>query len=303
LIENMSKDTLKDKWVMITGASSGFGAAAARAFGAEGSKLLLGARRLDRLEQVAAQAHRAGAPEAHFHTLDVGKTSSVDAFVAWARQTITNQPQPVTSNQLSVSSNQSPATSDQPPITDHRSLITPPPPRLDVLINNAGGALGLDTVAAGKDEDWEAMLQSNVLGILRMTRAALPLMLDNPGSSLINIGSLAGRVAYEGGAAYCAAKAGELQITRTLRLELNGTGIRVTTVDPGLAETEFSITRFKGDVARANKVYEGTHPLTAEDIADILVWVASRPAHVNIDELLVKPVDQAAIHKVYRRTN
>ncbi len=267
----MNVMTLKNKWVLITGASSGFGAAAARAFGAEGSKLLLGARRLERLEQVAAQARRAGAPEAHFHTLDVSQASSVDAFIAWARQTIADQPDT-------------------------------PSPRLDVLINNAGGALGLDTVAAGKDEDWEAMLQSNVLGVLRMTRAALPLMLDNPGSSLINIGSLAGRVAYEGGAAYCAAKAGELQITRTLRLELNGTGIRVTTVDPGLAETEFSITRFKGDVARANKVYEGTHPLTAEDIADILVWVASRPPHVNIDELLVKPVDQAAIHKVYRRT-
>jgi serine 3-dehydrogenase len=126
-------------------------------------------------------------------------------------------------------------------------------------------------------------------------------MLDNPGSSLINIGSIAGHVAYEGGAAYCAAKAGELQITRALRLELNGTGIRVTTVDPGLAETEFSITRFKGDVARAKKVYEGTRPLTAEDNADNLVWVANRPAHVNIDELLVKPVDQAAVHKVYRR--
>jgi len=137
---------------------------------------------------------------------------------------------------------------------------------------------------------------------LRMTRAALPLMLDNPGSSIINIGSLAGRVAYEGGAAYCAAKAGELQITRTLRLELSGTGIRVTSVDPGLAETEFSLVRFKGDVARAQKVYEGTRPLTAQDLADILVWVASRPPHVNIDELLVKPVDQAAIYKVYRRT-
>jgi NADP-dependent 3-hydroxy acid dehydrogenase YdfG len=302
----MSVTILKNKWVLITGASSGFGAAAARAFGAEGSKLLLGARRLDRLKAVAAEARAAGAPEAHFHTLDVSKTSSVNAFIAWARQTITDHPEPVTSDQSSVSSNQSPLTSHKPLITDHRSLITPPPPppspRLDVLINNAGGALGLDTVADGKDEDWEAMLQSNVLGILRMTRAALPLMLDNPGSSLINIGSLAGRVAYEGGAAYCAAKAGELQITRTLRLELNGTGIRVTTVDPGLAETEFSITRFKGDVARAKKTYEGTKPLIAEDIADILVWVASRPAHVNIDELLVKPVDQAAIHKVYRRT-
>ena len=268
---------------MITGASSGFGAAAAHAFGAEGSKLLLGARRVDRLEEVALAARQAGAPAAHFHALDVSKTSSVEAFVAWARETINDH--------------QSPITIRQPPITRPPSSSA----RLDVLINNAGGAQGLDTVAEGKDEDWETMLQVNVLGILRMTRAALPLMLDNPGSSLINIGSLAGHVAYEGGAAYCAAKAGELQITRALRLELNGTGIRVTTVDPGLAETEFSVVRFKGDVARANKVYEGTRPLTAEDIADILVWVASRPPHVNIDELVVKPVDQAAIHKIYRR--
>ena len=272
----MNGMTLKDKWVLITGASSGFGAAAARAFGAQGSKLLLGARRVDRLKQVAGEARQAGAPEALFHALDVSKTASVDAFVAWARQIITNH---------------------QSPVTSHQS----PNARLDVLINNAGGAHGLDTVAEGKDDDWEAMLQSNVLGVLRMTRAALPLLLDNPGSSIINIGSIAGHVAYEGGAAYCAAKAGELQITRTLRLELNGTGIRVSSVDPGMAETEFSLVRFKGDASRANKVYEGARPLTGEDIADILVWVASRPPHVNIDELLVKCVDQAAIHKVYRR--
>ena len=272
--------TLKNKWVLITGASSGFGAAAARAFGAEGSNLQLGARRVDRLKDVATAARQAGAPEAHFHALDVSQTPSVDAFVTWARNTI--------SNQFSVASNQSSVAAPEALITGHRSLITPPnSPRLDVLINNAGGAHGVNTVAEGKDGDWETMLQTNVLGVLRMTRAALPLMLDNPGSSIINIGSLAGHVAYEGGAAYCAAKAGELQITRALRLELNGTGVRVTTVDPGLAETEFSIVRFEGDVARAKKVYEGTHPLTAEDIADILVWVASRPAHVNIDELLV----------------
>jgi NADP-dependent 3-hydroxy acid dehydrogenase YdfG len=158
----------------------------------------------------------------------------------------------------------------------------------------------METVAEGKDEDWETMLQSNVLGVLRMSRATLPLLQGNPGSSIINIGSIAGHVAYEGGAAYCAAKAGELQITRALRLELNGTGIRVSTVDPGLAETEFSLVRFKGDATRARKVYEGMQPLTAEDIAEILIWIASRPLHVNIDELLVKPVDQAAIHKVYR---
>jgi 3-hydroxy acid dehydrogenase/malonic semialdehyde reductase len=263
------KMELKDKWVLITGASSGFGAAAAQAFAAERAKLLLGARRLDRLEQVAKEAKKAGATEAHVHGLDVSETTSVESFMAWAKQ------------------------KTGPPSS--------PGAGLHVLINNAGGAQGLDPVAEGKDKDWETMLQTNVLGVLRVTRAALPLIPKDSGSSIINIGSVAGHVAYEGGAAYCAAKAGELQITRALRLELNGTGIRVSTVDPGLAETEFSLIRFKGDAARAKKVYEGTRPLTAEDIADILVWIAARPEHVNIDEVLVKPVDQAAIHKVYRR--
>jgi NADP-dependent 3-hydroxy acid dehydrogenase YdfG len=253
---------LKGKWVLITGASSGFGAAAARAFGEQGANLLLGARRMDRLEQVAAEARKMGAPEAHFHFLDVSKTASVEEFIAWARQKIS---------------------------------------RLDVLVNNAGGAHGRDSVLEGKDEDWETMLQTNVLGILRMTRAALPFMLDNPGGTIINIGSYAARSVYEGGSAYCAAKAGELQISRTLRLELSGTGLRVSSVDPGLAETEFSLVRFKGDAVMAKKTYEGTNPLTAEDIAEIIVWVANRPAHVNIDEMLIKPVDQAAMHKIYRR--
>jgi NADP-dependent 3-hydroxy acid dehydrogenase YdfG len=260
---------LKDKWVLITGASSGFGAATATAFGAEGAKVLIGARRVDRLEKVAAEAQKRGAAEAHFHHLDVTKTPSVNDFGAWAKTTIKNS-----------------KTGSQ---------------KLDVLINNAGGANGLDTVAEGKDEDWENMFQINVVGLLRVTRAALPLMTDNPGSSIINVGSHASRWAYEGGSAYCGAKAAELQITRTLRLELNGTGIRVCTVDPGLAETEFSVVRFKGDTTRAKKVYEGTEPLMAQDIAEILVWVATRPHHVNIDELIVKPTDQAAFHKLYRR--
>jgi NADP-dependent 3-hydroxy acid dehydrogenase YdfG len=160
----------------------------------------------------------------------------------------------------------------------------------------------LEPVAQGKDEDWEMMMQTNVLGVLRMTRAILPLMLKNPGSYILNVGSIAGRVVYEGGAAYCAAKAGELQITRTLRLELSGTGVRVGTIDPGLAETEFSIVRFKGDKARAKKVYEGVTPLRAEDVAQALVWAASRPPHVCIDEMIIKCTDQAAIHKVHRRT-
>ncbi|MST94739.1 MAG: SDR family NAD(P)-dependent oxidoreductase [Pedosphaera sp.] len=254
---------LKNQWVLITGASSGFGAAAARAFGAAGANVLLGARRVDRLEEVAVEARQAGAPAAHVHALDVASTASVEKFAAWTRT--------------------------------HTA-------RLDVLINNAGGAKGFDTVAQGKDEDWEFMMQTNVLGVLRMTRALLPLLTGNPGSSILNIGSIAGRTAYEGGSAYCAAKAGELQITRALRLELSGTGVRVATIDPGFAETEFSLVRFKGDEARAKKVYEGMFPLTAEDVAETLVWVASRPAHVCIDELVIKPTDQAAIHKVFRRT-
>jgi hypothetical protein len=265
------KTSLKNKWVLITGASSGFGAAAARAFGAEGAKLLLGARRVERLKQVAAESLQAGAAAAHARELDVTKTSSVETFIAWAKEKIRN------------------------PKSEIRNL--------HVLINNAGGAQGLDPVAMGKDTDWETMMQTNVLGVLRVTRAALPLMSHDAGAGIINIGSTAGHTAYEGGAVYCAAKAGELQITRALRMELNGTGIRVGTVDPGLAETEFSLVRFKGDAERAKKVYEGIHALTAEDIAEILVWVASRPPHVNIDELLVKPVDQAAMHKIYRRKN
>lgn len=253
---------MKDKWVLITGASAGFGAAGAVAFGAEGAKLLLGARRLHRLEQIAKEALKAGAREAHVCALDVADTRSVNAFVSWARSKTQ---------------------------------------RLDVLINNAGGAHGLDTVAEGKDDDWETMMQVNVLGVLRMTRAALPLIPHDAGASIITIGSHADRSPYEGGSAYCGAKAAAAQISRVLRLELCGTGIRVSLIAPGLAETEFSLVRFKGDVAKAKKPYEGTFPLVGEDIAEAMVWVASRPAHVDIDEIVIKPTDQAAIHKLYRR--
>jgi 3-hydroxy acid dehydrogenase / malonic semialdehyde reductase len=253
--------SLKEKWVLITGASAGFGAAAARAFAREGSNLLLGARRVERIEAVAEECRKLGAPNAFAHGLDVSKTASVEEFARWVQAKAQ---------------------------------------RVDVLINNAGGAHGVDPVATAKDEDWEAMFEINVLGVLRMTRAILPLMKDTQGS-IINIGSIAGRTAYEGGAAYCGAKAAELQITRALRLELCGTGLRVSTVDPGMAETEFSMVRFKGDEAKAKKVYEGVEALTAEDIAETLVWVASRPHHVCIDEMIIKCTDQAAIHKVNRK--
>ncbi|MGH7976488.1 MAG: SDR family NAD(P)-dependent oxidoreductase, partial [Limisphaerales bacterium] len=161
------KSPLKNKWVLITGASSGFGAAAAIAFGAQGAKLLLGARRVDRLKKVAAESKKSGAAESHFHELDVSKTSSVEKFISWAYGKIGGK-------------------------------------NLHVLINNAGGAHGLDRIAEGKDADWEAMIQSNVLGILRMTRAALPLIPSDAGASILNIGSVAGHAAYEGGAVYCA---------------------------------------------------------------------------------------------------
>jgi 3-hydroxy acid dehydrogenase/malonic semialdehyde reductase len=256
--------SLAGKWILITGASSGFGAAAARAFGAQQCRLLLGARRLDRLETTAAAARQAGALEAHVHALDVARTPSVETFAHWARAKTHS---------------------------------------IDVLINNAGGAHGLDPVATGKDEDWEAMMQSNVLGVLRMVRAVLPMIPHDAGSSIINLGSVAGRYAYEGGAAYCAAKAGESRITEVLRLELNGTGIRIVSLDPGLARSDFSLVRFKGDAARAEKVYEGVNPLVPEDIAETLVWLASRPPHVNIDQMTIKPVDQAATFKVFRRKN
>lgn len=253
---------LSGKWILITGASSGFGAAAARAFGAEQGRLLLGARRADRLKAVAAQAQAAGATEVHWELLDVASTPSVADYAAWVR-TIT--------------------------------------PRVDVLINNAGGAHGLEPLGAGQDADWDAMVQANLLGVARVTRAFLPLLPRDDGALILNIGSIAGRTAYENGALYCASKAGELALTRALRLELCGTGIRVATLDPGLSQTEFSNVRFKGDATRAAKVYEGTHPLSAEDVAEAMVWIAGRPPHVCIDEMVIKPVDQAAIHKLHRR--
>jgi len=261
--------SLKNKWVLITGASSGFGAAAAQAFAAHGAKLLLGARRVDRLKTVAARARKAGASAALIHELDVSSTASVETFIAWAKKQLR---------------------------TPHSAFRN-----LHVLVNNAGGAHGVDPVATGTDADWETTIQSNLLGLLRVTRAALPLLPPDAGASIINIGSVAGRTAYAGGSAYCAAKAGELAITRALRHELLGTGIRVGTIDPGLAETEFATVRFKGDQKKADEVYAGMNPLTAADIAETIVWVASRPPHVNIDEILIKPTDQADVGKVFRR--
>lgn len=258
----MSCKNIKDKWVVISGASGGFGAAAARLFARHGARLILGARREDKLKDVAKAATDAGSPAAVWHKLDVCDTDSVNAFAAFA-------------------------------LTQSATM--------DVLINNAGGAHGFDTVETGKDADWETMMQVNVLSILRMCRAFIPALKKNPGSMIINIGSTAGHLAYEKGSAYCAAKAGERSITKAMRLELNGTGVRVGTIDPGMAETDFSMVRFKGDPDKAAAVYAGVEALKADDVADAMLWVASRPAHVNIDEIVMKCTDQAEVYKTFRR--
>ena len=175
------------------------------------------------------------------------------------------------------------------------------PQGLSLLVNNAGGALGLDPVAATRDEHWEWMFQANVLGTLRMTRALLPSLIASGAGHIVNIGSIAGFETYPGGAGYTAAKHALRALTRTLRLELLGQPVRVSEIAPGLVETEFSSVRFDGDAERAAKVYEGMTPLSAEDVADCVTWVATRPPHVNIDEMVVRPLDQAAATLVHRR--
>ena len=173
--------------------------------------------------------------------------------------------------------------------------------RIDVLVNNAGGALGLTPIENASDEDWIGMWQVNVLGLMWMTRACLPLLRKAKHGHVVNIGSIAGFETYRGGAGYTAAKHAVRAITRTLRLELNGEPIRVTEIDPGLVETEFSVVRFHGDRKAAKAVYEGLKPLSAEDIADCVVFAVTRPPHVDIDEIVVRPVAQATAQVVARK--
>ncbi len=173
--------------------------------------------------------------------------------------------------------------------------------QVDVLVNNAGLALGLSPIAETADGDWIAMWETNVLGLLRMTRACLPLIRRARSGHIVNIGSIASFENYVGGAGYTASKHAVRSITKTLRLELNGEPIRVTEIDPGMTETEFSLVRFRGDQARAAEVYRGVEPLTADDIADIIEFVVTRRPHVNIDEVIVRPIAQAASFMVHRR--
>lgn len=252
-----------EKTAVVTGASSGIGEATAKALAAAGYRVYLGARRLDRLQAVAASIATAatvtGQPPATALALDVTQPESVAAFAA----------------QL--------------------------PAEIHLLVNNAGGALGVDRIEDARDDRWETMWESNVMGVLRMTRALLPALLASGDGHVINVGSIAGFETYIGGAGYTAAKHAVRAFTRTLRLELLGKPVRVTEVAPGLAETEFALVRFGGDAEKAKSVYRGMQPLVAADIADCIVWAATRPSHVNIDEIVVRPRDQATATMVHRR--
>lgn len=239
--------------VVITGASSGIGAACARAFAKLGDRLSLGARRSERLEAVAPSSFR--------QALDVTKADSVDRFVTAAIGA--NGP-------------------------------------IDVLVNNAGLARGVEKIAEGTGEAWREMIETNVLGLLEVTRRVLPQMVTAGRGHVIVIGSIAGHKAYAGGGVYCGSKRALQPICEAIRLETLGSGIRVTTIDPGLVETEFSKVRFRGDEARAAKVYQDTRPLTADDIADCVVFAATRPAHVDIETIVVMPTDQASPHHLHR---
>ncbi len=245
---------LRDKIVFITGASAGIGAATALAFAAEGCKLLLAARRAGKLAEVALRARERGAQSVYSIDLDV---------------------------------------------RDHRAVQTAIDElpeewaEIDILVNNAGLSRGLDKLYVGRIQDWEEMIDTNVKGLLYVTRAVVPGMVVRGRGHVLNLGSTAGELPYPNGAVYCATKAAERAINDGLRQDVLGTPVRVTSVDPGMVETDFSLVRFRGDAERAAKVYKGVQPLTAEDVAETIVWAASRPPHVNIARVLMTPVQQA----------
>jgi 3-hydroxy acid dehydrogenase/malonic semialdehyde reductase len=240
---------------VVTGASSGIGAATAVALGRRGFGIVAGARRVQSVQRVVGDSGLALA-------LDVTSLDSINAFVAEVAKKFG---------------------------------------RIDVLVNNAGLALGLNPIAEASDEDWIGMWEVNVLGLMRMTRACLPLIRKARHGHIVNMGSIAGFEVYKGGAGYTASKHAVRAISRTLRLELNGEPIRVTEVAPGMVETEFSVVRFHGDRKAAKAVYQGVKPLTAADVADCIVFAVTRPPHVDVDEIVVRPIAQAAAWLVARK--
>lgn len=244
--------------VLITGASSGIGAATARAFALTGAQLVLAARRIERLRELAAEL----SVPAHLVALDVRDRAAVHAAVA---------------------------------------AIPAPFAAIDVLVNNAGLSRGFEPLHEGLEDDWDEMIDTNVKGLLYVSRAVLPGMVARGRGHVINVGSVAGHETYPRGNVYCASKAAVRALNKGMRLDLLGTGIRVSSVDPGLVPTEFSEVRFHGDRERAATVYANTRPLSAADVADTIVWCASRPPWVNVEELLLMPTDQAAPAMVHRR--
>ena len=246
--------------VVITGASSGFGRAAAKRFASEGYRLVLMARRLERLTDLASMLEE-DAP-CHVVELDVRDSNAVSEAFA-------TLPEPF----------------HQP----------------DILINNAGLALGLSGADAVDLDDWETMVDTNIKGLMYCTRACLPMMVEQGRGHVINMGSVAANWPYPGGNVYGGTKAFVQQFTRNLRADLLGKGVRATVIEPGMCETEFSVVRFSGDESKAAAVYEGMKPLSAEDIADVIVWVALRPAHVNVNQIELMPVEQSwspfAVHR------
>jgi NADP-dependent 3-hydroxy acid dehydrogenase YdfG len=252
--ESSNRDALAGRGTaVVTGASSGIGAATARQLAAAGFSVLLGARRKDRLDEVASGI----GPAARAHPLDVTDPGSVAAFAAAA-------------------------------------------PDCAVLVCNAGGALGLEPVVAADEEQWRWMWEANVLGVVRTVRAFLPKLIASGDGRLVVVTSIAGREVYPGGGGYTAAKHGAAAVTDTLRLELLDQPVRVIEIAPGMVDTEFSTVRFGGDTERAAGVYAGMTPLTADDVADVITWAVTRPAHVTVARLDLMPRDQASARDVHR---
>jgi NADP-dependent 3-hydroxy acid dehydrogenase YdfG len=250
---------------VVTGASSGIGAATARALAGDGWRVLVGARRVDRIEALATEIG------ARSHPLDVDDAESVERFAAFV------------------------AAAD---VDDRDGMVGPS----RLLVNNAGGAFGWAPVAAADEQQWRAMYETNVLGVVRMIKALLPMLEAHGDGTVVTVGSIAGHEPYPNGAGYNAAKFAVRAVMSALRQELLGRPVRVCEIDPGMVETQFSLVRFGGDAERAAAVYEGVTPLTAEDVAECIRWVAARPPHVNIDQLVVLARDQAGARQIHRRT-
>jgi len=255
---------LKDQVVFITGASSGIGESCARAFARCACRLILAARRGGRLDALAPQLRHLGAPGVLVAPLDTRDGGAVLAFVDGLG-------------------------------AEWRGI--------EVLVNNAGLSRGLDALYEGHLSDWNEMIDTNIKGLLHVDRAVVPLMLARGRGTVVHVGSVAGRHVYPAGNVYCGTKAAVRAISEGLRLDLLGTGVRVTNVDPGMVRTEFSEVRFRGDRERADAVYRGMTPLTADDVADVILFAATRPVHVSIADVLVTPTDQASPAHVHRRAD